>query len=63
MQSIKQTFEWCHQNRRENTLTLPVNVIVLVAALAEIGNRLAGKSEYLLMTYKLNEFIFTIEAK
>ena len=29
----------------------------------KIGNRLAGKSEYLLNTYQLTEFIFRIEAK
>ena len=29
----------------------------------KIGNRLAGKSEYLFITYKLTEFIFIFEAK
>ena len=29
----------------------------------KFGNRLAGKSKYLLTTYKLTEFIFLIQAK
>ena len=29
----------------------------------EVGNQLSGKSEYLLITYKLTDFIFGIEAK
>ena len=29
----------------------------------KIGNRLAGKSEYLLIKYKLTEFLFRIEAE
>ena len=29
----------------------------------KIGNRLVGKSEYLLITYKITEFIFRIEAR
>ena len=29
----------------------------------KIGNQLAGKSDFLLITYKLTEFIFTIEAE
>ena len=29
----------------------------------KIGNRLVGKSEYLLITYELTEFILRIEAK